>query len=248
MMLTGALAAALAAPGASAAEKRFQCWTDNHGQRMCGDRVPPEYAGEKREVFEDGRLVDTIRAAKTPEEIAAAEREKELAEQARKQAEYDRQLLETYRNAKDIEAMRDERVAMIDLRMQAARKNAADTDKSLESLRARADAQAREGKPVDAKLAKQIRDFERAQTNHVKALERYRKERDEITHRFNGDLVRYRQLRGSPELPPGQTPAISPNPAPTAAPTNTTTPSPAETPKTADPLPTPAAAPAKKDG
>jgi hypothetical protein len=218
MLLTVALASALGVPGvAQTTEKRIQCWTDKNGQRMCGDRVPPEYAGQKRQVFEDGRVVDTIRAAKTPEEIAEEQRQKEQAEKARKQAEYDRALLETYRSAKDIEAMRDERVAMIELRLRAAEKNAADTDKSLESLRARAEARAKEGKPVDEKLAKQIREFERAQKHNEKALARYRKERDEVAHRFNGDLARYRELRGIPAPPPGQTPAAPANPAPTPA-------------------------------
>lgn len=214
-------ALAWATPSAAqhAAQKKIQCWTDNTGARMCGDRVPPEYAGQKRDVMKDGRVVDTVKAARTPEEIAEEKRQKELAEDARKRAEYDRALLETYRSARDIEAMRDERVAMVDQRLMAAEKNAADTDKSLAGLRARAEALTKEKKPVDEKLAKQIRQFERSQKENEKAIARYRRERDEIAQKFNGDLARYQELRGiRPQAKPGQTPATPANPAPVGSP------------------------------
>ena len=32
---------------AQAPAKKIQCWTDKSGQRMCGDNVPPEYAGSR---------------------------------------------------------------------------------------------------------------------------------------------------------------------------------------------------------
>lgn len=190
--------------------KKFQCWTDKHGQRMCGDRVPPEYAGQQREVIKDGRVVDTVKAASTPEEIAEQKRQQQAAEEAKRQADYDRALLETYRSAKDIESMRDERILMIDGRLASIEKNAANTDKSLADLKARAEKLKADGKKVDDKLARQIRQFERDQRQNEKSLERNRREREEIAQKFNTDLERYCALRGCKVEPPKPAAAATP--------------------------------------
>jgi hypothetical protein len=206
--------AALACAAPAVAQQKYQCWTDKNGQRMCGDRVPPEYAGQKREVIKDGRVVDTVRAAKTPGEIAEEKRKKQAAEDAQRQADYDRQLLETYRSDKDIASMRDERVALLDSRIASIEKNAANTDKTLTDLKARAEKLTAEGKPVDERLAKQIKQFERDQKTNLKSLERNRNERAEIERKFNTDLARYQELRGikpaaaaTPATPAAGTPA-----------------------------------------
>jgi vacuolar-type H+-ATPase subunit I/STV1 len=215
-----AFAAAFSLP--ADAQKKIQCWTDKNGQRMCGDRVPQEYAGQKRDVIKDGRVIGTVSATKSQEEIAAEKREKEKAEAAQKQAEYDRALLESYRKPEDIIATRDERVALLDSRIQAAEKNASDTDKSLASLRARAEADQKNGKQPDEKLAKQVRQFEKAQRQNTKALERYNHERTTLLNKFDSDYARFRELRGmppaSPPPPKSATPAVAAKPATPANP------------------------------
>jgi hypothetical protein len=214
------VACGLAWAAPAAAQKgpsKIQCWTDKNGVRMCGDRVPPEYAGEKREVMKDGRVVGTVRAVSTPEEIEAEKRRKQAAEDAERRADYDRALLETYRSPKDIEVMRDERLVMIDGRIASIEKNAANTDSSLADLKARAEKLTAEGKPVDDKLAKQIKQYERNQRQNQKSLERNRAERAEIESKFNADLARYYELRGGkpPEKPAAPaTPATPATPPP----------------------------------
>lgn len=216
-----ALGLATAADAADAT-KKYQCWTDSKGQRMCGDRVPPEYAGQKREVIKDGRVIDTVKAARTPEEIAEEKRRKEEAEEQQRRADYDRALLETYRSAKDIESMRDERLALLDSRIASIDKNTANTDKSLADLKARAEKLTAEGKPVDDRLAKQIKQFERDQKQNQKSLERARNERAEIERKFNTDLERYYTLRGGrPQAKPAAPAAASAQaPAQPAQPAN----------------------------
>ncbi len=213
------LAAALWAAPSEAQGKKIQCWTDKSGQRMCGDRIPPEYAGQKRDVMKDGRVVDTISAVKSPEEIAAEKRKKEAEEEARKTAEYDRALLESYRTPNDIITTRDERLALVDNRIQSAEKGVTDTDKSLTGLRTRAEALAKEGKEPDERLKKQIRQFEKAQQQNTSALERYRHERVMLQAKFDKDFVRYNELRGLPATPPPPPKtAAAPAPAPAVAP------------------------------
>lgn len=209
--------AVVVAGTAQAADKKVQCWTDKDGHRMCGDRVPPEYAGKKREVLEGGRVIQTVKAAKTPEEIAEEKRQKAAADAAaeavRKQAAYDRDLLETYRSAKDLESMRDERIMLIDSRVASAKKNSDNTDKSLTDLRARAELLTKNGKPVDDRLKKQIKQFEKSQKQNQNALARFQVERADVETKFNADIKRYNELRGLPATAPAAAPAAAAKPA-----------------------------------
>ena len=59
MAVCAALAVLPAGAQKPKAGKQIQCWTDKSGQRMCGDRIPQEYAGQKRDVMKDGRVIET---------------------------------------------------------------------------------------------------------------------------------------------------------------------------------------------
>ena len=244
-MAVAVLAALVAAPAmAQKGGKKIQCWTDKNGVRMCGDRIPPEYAGEKRDVMQGGRVVDTIDASKTEEERKAEAARKKAEAERQKQAEHDRTLLEMYRSQSDIIAMRDERLALIDSRTQAAEKNAADTDKALAGLRARAAALEKDNKPIDGKLAKQIKQFEQSQEQSAKALERYRKERETLQAKFDRDYARYSELRGLPATTP---PPPPPRAAEAAAPAKPAQPADPKAGQAATPA-QPATPPAKAGG
>jgi hypothetical protein len=216
------LSALAAAPAmAQKAGKKIQCWTDDKGQRMCGDRVPPEYAGKDRDIMKGGRVVETKKIL-TPEE-AAAERAKKKAEEnakneAHRRAQYDRALLETFRSAKDIEKMRDERLLLVDSRIAALQKNSADTDKGLAGLQARAEKMKQDGKPVDKKLEEQIKQFEKSQAQNTRALKRNQEERDSIVTKFGEDLARYNELKGNRVAQPVAAPGSTAHPPPAATP------------------------------
>jgi recombination DNA repair RAD52 pathway protein len=237
-----AVAALWALPsGAQQKQKPIQCWTDKSGQRMCGDRIPQEYAGEKRDLIKDGRVIGTVDASKTADEREAEKTRLAKEEQQRKAAEYDRTLLEMYRSQGDIMVMRDERIALLDSRSQAAEKNASDTDKTLSGLRARAEAQQQKEGKVDPALAKQVKQFEKAQQQNTKALDRYRHERETLTAKFDKDYQRYSELRG---LPP--TPMPPPKPVAAEAGNAAATPATPADPKAGKPAEP--ATPAKKAG
>jgi predicted nucleic acid-binding Zn-ribbon protein len=203
------MALLLAAP--AMAQKKIECWTDDKGQRMCGDRVPPEYADKERKVMnERGIVVETKRRAKTPEEIAGEERKAKEAEEAKKRAEYDRALLENFRSTKDLEAMRDDRLSLLDSRIASSQKSLADNENSLKGLQERAEALQKEGKPVNERLEKQIKQFTRAVKDNQKALERYQREREEIRAKFDSDIARFNELRppaAPAAAPPDKKPA-----------------------------------------
>lgn len=197
-MCAAAMALAMVATArADAPPRKIQCWTDKNGARMCGDNVPPEYAGAKRDVVKDGRVVETVKGAKTAEEVAEEKRQAQAADEVARRADYDRALLETYRSGKDIESMRDERLALIDTRIQANKKNAEDTDRNLEGLRARVAAREKDQKPVDERLAKQVKQYERAQKENNDALARNTAERNDVQTKFDRDLARFNELRAA---------------------------------------------------
>ncbi len=210
LMLSILMGALLATPAAAQDKKMIQCWTDSKGQRMCGDHVPPEYADKERKVInERGIVVETRKGAKTEGEIAEEARKVKEAEDARKRAEYDRALLENFRDTKDIAAMRDERLILLDGRIAASKRSLADNENSLKGLQERAEALKKEGKPVNVRVEKQIKQFTRAVKDNQKALEIYQREREEIQTKFDSDIARFNELRppAAPAAPAAKKPA-----------------------------------------
>jgi len=210
------LATVLIAPTAQAG--KLVCWTDDKGQRACGDRVPPQYAKGEREVLDaQGRVIDKQGRQKTPEEVAEVERKAaaETAEKERfeKQAKYDRFLLQTFGSAKELEQSRDARLRALNGQMVLNDKSIADTEKTVKSLQDRAAAAKKANKPVDAALAKQIKQFEAALTESRAAREQKTRDQAAIAAKFNADIERYNKLR-SHEIELGA--AVAPAPAETS--------------------------------
>ncbi|HEY9149662.1 MAG TPA: DUF4124 domain-containing protein, partial [Gammaproteobacteria bacterium] len=113
------LATTLGAGLPGAAQAGLYKWTDEQGNVHYGDRIPPQYAEkEQRRLNEQGITVEVKERAKTPEELAEAQRlakiEAEQAELRRQQRERDRILLDTFSNEDEIIMTRDGKVSAID--------------------------------------------------------------------------------------------------------------------------------------
>lgn len=200
----------LAAQAAGAG--RIVCWTDENGQRACGDRVPPQYAKTERQVLdENARVVEVKAREKTPEELAEQARQEREAAQARaraeEQARYDSYLLQAYQSVDDIVVTRDSRVRVLNGRLGLSEKAIGDGERALAELRGRAESLSRGDKPVPAKLAQQIRDYEASLQRQRASAAQLRAERASIVEQFARDIARYRELRGLPDAaippPPG---------------------------------------------
>ncbi len=187
---------------------RIVCWTDDSGQRSCGDRVPPEYAKRERQVYgEDGRLIETLERQKTPDEIAEIERRAAEQEAARKRtqerAAYDRFLLATFSSVAELERTRDDRLQTLDGRLRLAEKSLADNEDGILQLQEQIAAAARDDKKVPARLTRQLGEFEATLENNRHVVEKLRAERDELRRKFARDIDRYRALKGEPLPLPG---------------------------------------------
>lgn len=200
LMIVSVFGFSLALAAAPDSGRKLQCWTDEKGQRACGDRVPPQYAKQERQVINSqGMVVGTKARQKTDAEIAEEQRKAEAAAAEKKRLEeqtaYDKYLLQTFSNVAELQGVRDTRVATLDGRLKLAEKSVADTEASLKGLRERAAADQKAGKPVDARLGKQIKEFEAALVDGHKAVDQLRKDREQIGAKFDKDIERYKKLR-----------------------------------------------------
>jgi hypothetical protein len=202
----------LAAPAAHAG--KLVCWTDDKGQRACGDRVPPQYAKKERQILDShGRVIGTQDRQKTPEEIAEMERKAAAAEAEQErfkiQEKYDRYLLQTFANAGELEGARDARLRALEAQMTIGDKANADNEKTLKGLRDRVDALKQAGKEPDPKLAQQVAEFEKALADGQRARQQRMKDHAEIKAKFALDIERFNLLK-SGRIQVGQaTPAAS---------------------------------------
>ena len=188
--------------GAQVRKAPVQCWTDDRGQRVCGDVVPPSEARRERaQIDQRGVVTRVVPAQKSLEQVEAESRLQR--EQQQRQA-YDRYLLQAYNVVPDIERARDDRLAALDARLRLAEKSMADTRASLADLRGRipkplpaADGAAPAPVKVDPRLQAKIDEFTLAEADHLKALARLRQERAQIVLDFARDVVRFRELKGA---------------------------------------------------
>ena len=175
-------------------------WLDDEGEIHYGNSVPPEFAGkERRELNERGRTIKIHDAAKTPEEIAEAERleairleqERRVAEQARK----DHVLLATYSSEDDMLKTRDGKLSAIEGLIQLTQRRITSMNRRMKQLTEDAADFERGGKPVPDVLTRQI-DNIRTQTVENKSFILVKKqEQDEINLMFQEDIARFRELR-----------------------------------------------------
>jgi hypothetical protein len=93
-------------------------WVDEHGVTHYGDSVPAQYAKKESSVLnKQGVEIGRNDAQKSPEQVAEEARQQELIV---RQKQHDAFLLTTYTSVKDIEALRDERLAQLSGQRRAA--------------------------------------------------------------------------------------------------------------------------------
>lgn len=185
---------------AAADMKQIQCWTDDKGNRSCGDTVPPQYAKKEREIFNrQGVVVEKKSRQQTPEEVAEEKRKSDEAaaelKHAQEQAAYDKFLTDTYNSPKELEAARKLREQTLDGRIALAKKAIADNEKTLVDLHGRVDSAAKAGKKADKASLDQVKKFDRSLADNKKAVVQLEEEKEKMVTKFNQDIERYKVLR-----------------------------------------------------
>lgn len=202
-IITGALAVFFLLPLAAAAQQRTAySWVDDDGVVHYGDSIPPEYADRLKKVInEHGVTIDEIRGKKTAEEIEAERVAAELALQIELQNRADRALLATYQTVDEIEMHRDRRIELFQAQSRVTELYLRNLDRRLaqlkeESSRYRPYNSDPSAEMVDPRLVKEIKDTEATIVRHQKNLEKYQSDEREIVERFDGDINRFKNLKG----------------------------------------------------
>jgi hypothetical protein len=191
-----AATAALAASPSTTAAQTYR-WTDNQGVVHYGDSVPSEFAGKEHSVLNgQGVEIGHVDAPKTPAELT---QQAQAAELARQRAQRDQTLLTTYVSAKDIEALRDERLAQIDGQLQASSTYIESLATRLGGLEERAMAFKPYSSEANARrmpddLAEELVRTANEMRNQRKALDAKRQEQADMRVQFEADIQRFREL------------------------------------------------------
>lgn len=200
----------LGAAGVAQAQ-RVQCWTDEKGQRACGDRVPPQYAKQERQVFDaQGRVVQTRPREKTTAELDTESQARQAAAQQRereqKQQDYDRFLLSTFNSVADLERARDERLQILNGRRQLLDRSIAESEKAVAQQQRRIGNATKDGKTTPAAMSKKLGELQQALRDSREAVVQIDAEKLQINGKYAADIERYRQLRGdaAAQKPPPQ--------------------------------------------
>lgn len=184
--------------GAGAAQAEMFKWVDEKGVAHYGDRIPPQYAKQQREVVNSrGDTIKVMQHEKTAAELAEDARQLELQRLEKEQARQDSFLLGTYQNETDLQKSRDEQLANLDGNIRISQIALEGSEKDLNSRQTRAAQLAKDGKPAPPDLARQIGALEKRVTSDRMALAGRQQERAAIAARFERNIVRWRQLRAA---------------------------------------------------
>lgn len=203
--------AALALPSLGAAQTKahpgkLYRWTDEKGVVHYGDRIPPEYAKEERNVlnsqglkvgFEEGEL--------SPERRAELERQKAEAEQERLKREeaqrHDQMLLDTYLSVADIEDLRDRRIELLESQIKVTELYLSNLRKRLVTLQEEASSYkpytTREGAPqIPENLSVDISRTAHSINLYEQTLSQTRTVQETLRGSFESDIRRFKQIKG----------------------------------------------------
>jgi hypothetical protein len=192
--------AGAAEPGKSTSSFR---WKDKDGVVHYGDSVPPEYSSQGRsELNDQGVPLRQYPRQLSPDEERDA---RKLESDVRKRQQHDEFLLTTYTQVRDIEQLRDERLALIDGQMEIARGSISTSEQKITSVQDRmrnfqpysANPSARR---VPDQLAEEAVRALKERRGLLGVLQSREAEKGELRAQFDADIARYRELTSRPAL------------------------------------------------
>lgn len=205
-LITSIIFLCLVLPVAAEAQQRTgrqtYSWVDDEGVRHYGDSIPAEYADKPKEVLnEQGVAVDQLDGKKTEEQLAAEEKARELEMQLELQRRADKTLLATYVTVDEILMHRDRRVELFQAQARVTELYLRNLTRRLDQLKGEAGRfQPYNSDPnapmIDSSLVNEIDEAEASIDRHKENLRKFREEESEIIERFQGDIERFKRLKG----------------------------------------------------
>ncbi|HXV39352.1 MAG TPA: DUF4124 domain-containing protein [Steroidobacteraceae bacterium] len=196
-----ALCAGLAHAQSGKDKTKLYRWVDKEGQVHYGDRVPPEYAEQDRDILNrQGVPIAREQGLITAEEAAEQAAIEKAARDEQKRKLRDRVLLQTYQSVRELEVLRDNRLELVDAQLTIQEQSLANLRAQRIQLQKHASRYAPVNKdPKALPLPEEIAsDLTRATsdiaTQEANLLKR-REERENIRLTFEADIKRYKELR-----------------------------------------------------
>lgn len=203
-LLLVATASIILIPLASAASehKRLYRWVDDTGVVHYGDSVPAEYADAEKQILNShGVRIGVVRGKKTAEEIAEENRLAEVRRQEKLQRRQDEALLATYLSVDEIIMHRDRRIELFQAQSRVTELYLRNMMRRMATLREEASnfrpySEDPEAQMIDPELAEDILVTKATIKRHQANLARFRDDEKSIIERFDGDINRFRSLKG----------------------------------------------------
>lgn len=189
----------LAAPGA---ERLLYRWVDSEGLVHFGDSIPAEYMDLERQIINEyGVTVGVLRAKRTDEEIAEDKRQEKIAVDQAIQNRMDEALLATYLSVDEIVLHRDRRVQLFLAQSRVTELYLTNLKRRLGSLQKEASryrpySDDPDAETIDPDLAGDISTTEDTIQRHQANLEQFQDDTMDIVARFDGDINRFKKLKG----------------------------------------------------
>ena len=190
------------AGGALAQETKVYKWVDKDGTTHYGDSIPAEYAELPKQVINDhGVAVEQLAGKKTEAELAAERLEAERLLAAELQRRADRALLATYLSVEEILMHRDRRVELFQAQARVTELYLRNLERRMGKLRIEAAnfqpySEDPDAPMIDEELVEELRKTKGIMARHERNLDKFRTDEQQIIARFDGDITRFRLLKG----------------------------------------------------
>jgi hypothetical protein len=198
LIAAAALVASAWGAGSSSSHKVYT-WKDEQGVTHYGDQIPPEYAAQAHGVINNqGIEVEHTDAQKTPEQLAAEDQRKLDAEQ---RANYDRNLLTTYGSVQEIERLRDQRLSLLTDQIKLKEQFLETLNVKLNKLKATSShykpySSDPKAPPMIDQVAEDLVRVGSDIHTQEENLRQKRAEQANMTQQFEGDIARFKELKG----------------------------------------------------
>jgi hypothetical protein len=187
---------------AAGKNQKLYRWVDADGLVHYGDSVPAEYAELERQIVNDhGITVDILRAKMTAEEIAEEKRQDDLRMQRELERRADQALLATYLTVDEILMHRDRRIELFEAQARVTELYLRNLERRMSVLKDEASgfqpySEDPDAEMISTDLADDIASTKETITRHEANLQRFQNDQQGIVARFDGDINRFKRLKG----------------------------------------------------
>ena len=187
---------------ADAQDRSRYKYVDENGNLVFTDKPPPDSADKPKDLVNDqGVTVDQVEGRKTEEQLAAEVAARVLEVNKELQFRADQALLSTYVSVAEIELHRDRRVELLQAHARVTELYLRNLQRRLSELKTEAGrykpySSDPAAQPIDPSLVEDIDETEDSIDRHKENLRKFRDEERRIHERFEGDIQRFKTIKG----------------------------------------------------